>query len=271
MDSKWLTANTGWVNSLVRDFANPSTKDTYFPQWRHFDWYHGHSWAHGLFPAWDGKVSFSPEAVHELADTPKNQESSSEDIMAAYAVKMWGTVIKDANMVARANLQLAVMTRSMQQYYLYTADNTVQPKNFIGNKVAGILFENKIDHTTFFDSAIEAIQGIHMIPLLPPSNLARSAKFVQEEWDAFFSNGRVDQIDNGWKGIIYGNYATVNPKAAWDFFASDSFNETKWLDGGASRTWYLAYAAGKLPSNLHLLKLLPDERVADELLAMAGI
>ncbi|KAM5346604.1 hypothetical protein ACJ41O_009609 [Fusarium nematophilum] len=225
MDSTWLNANKAYVNTLVRDIANPSTQDKYYPLWRSFDWFHGHSWAHGLYPQWDGK----------------NQESSSEDIMAAYAMKMWGTVIKDTNLVARANLQLAVMARSMGQYYYYSSDNVVQPSNFIGNKVAGILFENKIDHTTFFDPAIEAVQGIHMIPILPPSNLARTNKFVKEEWDTYFSNGRVDKIDNAWKGIIYANYATIEPKKAWDFFRSSSFN-AKWIDGGASRTWYLAYA-----------------------------
>jgi endo-1,3(4)-beta-glucanase len=171
----------------------------------------------------------------------KNQESSSEDIMAIYAIKMWGQVIKDTNMVARANLQLAVMRRSFQDYYYYNTDNTVQPKNFIGNKVAGILFENKIDHTTFFDPSIEAIQGIHMIPILPPSNLARTNRFVKEEWAAYFDNGRIDKIDNAWKGIAYANYATIEPKKAWAFFNSTSF-QANWIDGGASRTWYLAYA-----------------------------
>ncbi|KAH8661141.1 endo-1,3(4)-beta-glucanase [Ilyonectria robusta] len=154
---------------------------------------------------------------------------------------MWGTVIKDTNMVARANLQLAIIAQSMQRYYYYTADNVAQPSNFIGNKVAGILFENKIHHTTFFDANIEAVQGIHMIPILPPSNLARTNKFVKEEWDTYFSNGRIDQIDNAWKGIIYANYATIEPKKAWDFFAAKDF-DAKWIDGGALRTWYLAYA-----------------------------
>lgn len=121
----------------------------------------------------------------------------------------------------------------------------MQPKKFIHNKVAGILFENKVDHTTFFDGHIEAIQGIHMIPILPPTNFVRVKEFVQEEWDTYFSNGRVDKIDNFWKGIIYANYATVNPKKAWEFFSSQTFNPM-WIDGGASLTWFLAYAAGKL-------------------------
>lgn len=84
-DKTWAAQNKDYVNMLVRDIANPSTKDTYFPVSRHFDWYHGHSWAHGLYSSLDGK----------------NQESSSEDIMAMYAIKMWGTIIGDTNMVAR--------------------------------------------------------------------------------------------------------------------------------------------------------------------------
>lgn len=132
----------------------------------------------------------------------------------------------------------------MSQHYLYTSDNVQQPKNFIGNKVAGIVFENKIHHTTFFSSDIEAIQGIHMIPVGAPSMYTRPKTFVQQEWDAYFSNGRIDKIDNAWKSIIYASYATVNPKTAWNYFNSSDFN-TNNIDGGASQTWYMAYAAGE--------------------------
>lgn len=137
------------------------------------------------------------------------------------------------------------MTRSLQNYYLMTSDNKNHPSNFIGNKVAGILFENKVDHTTFFSPDIEAIQGIHMIPVHAPTALSRSKNFVKQEWDAYFNNSRVDKFDNAWKSIIYANYATIEPKKAWDYFNSSNFKDT-WIDGGASRTWYLAYAAGML-------------------------
>lgn len=56
LDPEWMKQNKDYVNILVRDIANPSTKDKYFPLWRNFDWYHGHSWAHGLYAAADGKV-----------------------------------------------------------------------------------------------------------------------------------------------------------------------------------------------------------------------
>lgn len=227
LDPAWAQENKDYVNMFVRDIANPSKDDTWFPQWRNFDWYHGHSWAHGLFPAADGK----------------NQESSSEDVMATYGMKMWGTVIGDDALVARADLMLAVQARALRSYYLYEDDNTVQPSQFIGNKVAGILFENKIHHTTFFSAAIECIQGINVIPIHAPTGFTRSKNFISEEWDAFFA-GSIDGIDNAWKGIMYAGYALVDPQASYNFFASDTFNEA-WIDGGASRTWYMAYAAGK--------------------------
>ena len=140
------------------------------------------------------------------------------------------------------NLQLSILARSLQHYYLYTSDNTVQPANFIGNKVAGILFENKIDHTTYFSADIEAIQGIHMIPIIAPSAFIRSEQFVQEEWDTYFDDGRIDDINNAWKGIIMASYATVDPEAAFEFFSQPDFDPML-IDGGASLTWYMAYSA----------------------------
>ena len=125
-------------------------------------------------------------------------------------------------------------------------NNRVQPQQFIGNKVAGILFENKIDHTTYFDPALEAIQGIHMIPILPSTPFVRVREFVSQEWDAFFSNGRGNAIGNAWKSILFGNYATIEPEQAWQVFSAANF-EPQWLDGGASLTWLMAYSAGRFP------------------------
>lgn len=229
LDSDWLNqgSNKAWVNSLARDFANPVT-DEYFPFQRGFDWFHGHSWAKGLFESGDGK----------------DQESTSEDTFATYALKMWGKIIRDGNMEARANLQLAVQARSLRNYFLMASDNKNQPPSFLQNKVTGILFENKIDHTTYFGANPEFIEGIHMIPLNPTSAYTRGRQFVQEEWERYFDNGRVDQVQGGWKAILYANYALINPQAAYDFFADPNFNTQ--LDGGASRTWYLAYTAALL-------------------------
>ena len=62
--------------------------------------------------------------------------------MSVYAVKMWGRTIGDKAMEARGNLMLAIEARSMQNYFLYTSDNKVQPPEFIGNKVSGVVSTN---------------------------------------------------------------------------------------------------------------------------------
>ncbi|KAH6680314.1 glycoside hydrolase family 81 protein [Halenospora varia] len=228
LDSSWLDVNKDWVNSLVRDYANPSSDDPYFPVSRNFDWYHGHSFAHGLYETFDGR----------------DQESSSEDSMSSYALKLWGRVTGNSNLEAVANIQLAVTARSLQSYFLYTSNsNSIQPPNFTPNKVSGILFENKIDHTTYFGTNPEYVQGIHMLPILPHSTLTRTKQFVQEEWDVYFSNGRAEKVSGGWRGILFSNLALIDPSRSWNFFARGDF-DASWLDGGASRTWCLAMAAG---------------------------
>ncbi|KIW26143.1 hypothetical protein, variant 3 [Cladophialophora immunda] len=236
LDPAWLNQNKDYVNALVRDVSNPSTLDQYFPVFRSFDWYHGHSWAKGLFESGDGK----------------DEESSSEDAMFAYGLKMWGRTVGDASMEARGNLMLAVLARSLQNYFLMTSDNTNQPAAFIGNKVTGILFENKADHVTYFGTDLSYVQGIHMIPLMPFSTLTRTEQFVTEEWITYFADGAVRQvidITGGWKGIVYANLAIINPTAAYNFFTQPSF-DMGWIDGGASLTWYIAMSAllGGTPS-----------------------
>ncbi|KAL4995917.1 glycosyl hydrolase family 81-domain-containing protein [Aspergillus recurvatus] len=230
LDPSWIAANRDWVNTLVRDSGNAAYDDPLFPFSRSFDWFHGHSWAKGLFESFDGK----------------DQESSSEDSMYAYALKMWGKTIGDASMEARGNLMLGILRRSFHNYFLMENDNVNHPANFIGNKVTGILFENKVDHTTYFGSNLEYIQGIHMLPLLPMSPYIRSQKFVREEWNAIFTSNAAAPAENvtgGWKGILYANLALIDPAASWRFFSQDNFDYS-WIDGGASRTWYLAFAAG---------------------------
>jgi endo-1,3(4)-beta-glucanase len=131
LDNTWVNArNRDYVNSLVRDYANSIETDPYFPISRNFDWWHGHSWADGLFESGDSK----------------NEESSSEDAFSIYAMKMWGKVIGDANMEARGNLQLAVLRRSLQSYILMQSNNTIEPAQFIGNKAAGIVSLPKHDN-----------------------------------------------------------------------------------------------------------------------------
>src|SRR5699024_11485837 len=107
-----------WVNMLIRDAGNPASDDALFPFSRAFDWYHGHSWAKGLFESFDGK----------------DQESTSEDTMFAYALKMWGKTIGDKSMEARGNLMLGVLRRSLHNYFLLERENINHPPEFVDRK-----------------------------------------------------------------------------------------------------------------------------------------
>ncbi|QDS75982.1 hypothetical protein FKW77_004248 [Venturia effusa] len=229
LDPPWLDqgTNKAWVQTLIRDYANPVLDDPYFPFSRSFDWFHGHSWAKGVFDSADGK----------------DEESTSEDAMSIYAFKMWGAVTGDKAMEERANLQLAILKRSVDNYFYLKEDNENQPPEFLPNKVSGILFENKLDHTTYFGSNTSFIQGIHMLPLNPSSAYTRSEEFVQQEWERYFEDGYLETVQDGWRGVLMANLALIDPERSFEFFLGEEF-DWGFLDGGASRTWYLAWSAG---------------------------
>lgn len=45
---------------------------------------------------------------------------------------------------------LAIQARSFNSYFYLQSVNTNHPARFIGNKVTGILFENKVDYASTF-------------------------------------------------------------------------------------------------------------------------
>jgi endoglucanase Acf2 len=66
---------------------------------------------------------------------------------------------------------LAIQARSLPAYFLMASSNTNQPPQFIGNKVTGILFENKADHasTSSPPSLSPSPPNVFSYPL-PPQN-----------------------------------------------------------------------------------------------------
>lgn len=89
-----------------------------------------------------------------------------------------------------------------------------------------------------------------MLPLNPSTPYTRPPKFVAEEWTTYFGPSSpypasTTAIQGGWKGILYANLALIDAKASWEFFAQAEGFDGSWIDGGGSRTWYLAFAAGE--------------------------
>lgn len=233
VDPSWLTAASNLVknyaDSLIRDYANPIDSDPYFPQYRNFDWYHGHSFAAGIFPSGDGK----------------NEESSSEDYHSIHAIKLYALVTGNKELQASAELILGIMKDALNRYMLYLSDNKDVPSEIVPNKVSGIWFENKIDYATYFGRGTvgdEYVHGIHMLPITPISSYIRGPTFVNQEWTAKLG-AIVDRIPDGWRGLIKLNQGLFDPKESWKWFARDDWDPNL-IDGGMSRTWSLAYLAG---------------------------
>lgn len=78
-DAEWGKKMFDRVLLLVRNIANPTTDDEFFPTFRMKDWYQGHSWASGI--------------VSPVFLNGRNQESSSESIAGYEAVAMYGAVM----------------------------------------------------------------------------------------------------------------------------------------------------------------------------------
>lgn len=106
-----------------KQVANPHKDDKYFSRMRSFDLFHGHSWAKGLFESADGK----------------DQESSSEDMHFGLSMKLWGQVSHDGAMEGRANLMMAQMRRSFNEYFYVMTGNNTHPPEFSRNKGGGIV------------------------------------------------------------------------------------------------------------------------------------
>ncbi|GMF22278.1 unnamed protein product [Phytophthora lilii] len=153
--------------TMLRDVANPSLEDPYFPRFRHFSWYHGHSYSRGV----------------TLLDNGKDEESTSEDINFYYGMTLWGKVTGHKAVEDLGSLMLRLNAHAIRTYFLLKSDNIVHPPEIVRNHVTGIFFDNKVYYNTWFLDEKYAIHGIQMLPVSPINELARTSEFVEQEWN----------------------------------------------------------------------------------------
>jgi endoglucanase Acf2 len=214
-----------YVNSMVRDIANPSRIDTYFPQFRAFDWYDLHSWSHGVTPSSDGK----------------DEESTSEDMNAYFGIQMWAKLNHADNLKHTADMMLALLAHSASNLFLISDNNQVHPKDYIKNRVTGIFFESKVHYGTFFGASSVFIHGIQMIPLTPALKLARSKDFCKQEYRDIVSKIPLPMGGShaDWGSLlITGNVAFVDPEKAWGMLMGQHA-----YDKGLSKAWAMYWVA----------------------------
>uniref|UniRef100_A0AAV1VEF7 glucan endo-1,3-beta-D-glucosidase n=1 Tax=Peronospora matthiolae TaxID=2874970 RepID=A0AAV1VEF7_9STRA len=209
---------------LIRDVANPSDADPYFPKFRSLDWFRGHSYSHGITALADGK----------------DQESTSEDMNFFYGMTLMGKVTGDKHLETVGKLMVKLNARAIQTYFLIEDGNRAHPDRYRDNKVMGILFDNKVNYATWFSGKKYAIHGIQMLPATAVTEYVRTYDFVSQEWDQVLSREPIVQEDeqtNPWLSLLYMNYATIDK----DFALTKLRNVT--MDDGLSRSWAMYIAA----------------------------
>ena len=214
------------VWTLLRDVANPSSDDAYFPKFRHFSWFRGHSYSHGVTPMADGK----------------DEESTSEDVNFSYGMMLWGKVTANKAVEDLGSLMLRLNARAVRTYFLMTSDSTIHPPQFVPNHVTGIFFDNKADYATWFSAEKYCIHGIQMIPVSPINGLVRTRAFVQEEWDDVLSKEAIvtsSDTSNAWLSLLLVNEAVIDQADALAKLATAA------MDDGLSRSWALYNAASR--------------------------
>ncbi|EGZ12996.1 hypothetical protein PHYSODRAFT_334826 [Phytophthora sojae] len=155
------------ANLLVRHVANYNPEVKFFSRSRSFDWFHGHSYSHGVTPFADGK----------------DQESTSEDVNFAFGMYMFGKATNNAALTVVGKLMTRVNAHAIKTNFYIEDANQIHPTNFRPNKVTGIFFDNKVDNATWFSAEKYCIHGIQMNPVSAVTEFVRTKQFVREEWE----------------------------------------------------------------------------------------
>ena len=220
-DPAFEAAHRGGLLALVRDIANPSGSDRWFPRFRHMDFFRGHSWAAGLSELGDGQ----------------DQESTSEAVNAWYGLQLLGLATGDSRMRELGRVLEALEVDGARTYWQIPSASTIYADPYKQNMCVGILFETKAVFATFFAAGPEYVYGIQMLPYTPASENLISPTWVRDAWPTKMAAAAAS-ADQGWKGFLYMAHATTDRAAAWT-----QVNTLTAFDDGNSQTntfWWVA-------------------------------
>eukprot|EP01137_Pigoraptor_chileana_P028599 Opistho-2@12720 len=185
-NTAWLSSRAPILREFARDFANPSTVDAYYPRFRNFDWFEGHSWAAGLFAFADNR----------------NQESTSEAINGYYGLYLLGVALNDANIRDTGRLLLALEMRSAMKYWQIPSTSQSCAAPFNSNTMVGLVWSTKANYATWFASNVEFIHCIQLLPFTPITEDYLHSSFITTEYPGLatsLTRGN-PAIEMGWRG-----------------------------------------------------------------------
>lgn len=220
MDPSWGRKHFDEVLLYIRDFANPSGDDEYFPQYRSKDWFLGSSWASGIVSA-------------ENSPHGRNEESSSEAISAYEGVTLFGSAMVNAfeevlndddSFIAK--LETAKLIRDSGQlltaseihatnryWHVWSSDthNNTYPAAY-KRPVVGMLYDTMATFQTWFAPWAVVSYGIQLIPLTPVAETRDNADWAKELYplyeEACAAAGTFCE-KNGWSILQAGLLATA--------------------------------------------------------------
>ena len=171
-----------------------------FPAFRVFNPYLGHSAASGFAPFADGN----------------NQESSAEAVAAWEAVVRWGLVSRQQDLTTFGVTHYALEAATARMYWL--GDGLERPDGY-GHRVAGIVWDAKIDYATFFDPEPESVEGIQLLPLTFGSLYRADAKAARARADGLAE--AVGGAPRAWGDLFAADLAAADPDAARERLGDD--------------------------------------------------
>ncbi|CAM9532101.1 unnamed protein product, partial [Phaeothamnion confervicola] len=218
------------VMLLVRDLANPSPDDPFFPPFRHKDWYLGSSWALGI-PTLGG-VPYS---------NGRNEESSSEAVAGYDAIALYGMIMEQvflevgnrahaqscAHVQRTASLLLSTEIHASQMYWHVRPTGSagsvrIYPEGYRPH-VVGMLWSTLAQMQTWFGGEAWKIYGIQMLPLLPISEVLLEKPWIEELLPDFEASCILDTnpakqcIQQGWSVIYHCAQAIAGDwRGAWE-------------------------------------------------------
>jgi len=198
---EWGKEYYDFILLLVRDVANPSHDDEFFPQYRHMDFYAGHSWAGGIFqPFLNGR----------------NQESVSEATNCWYSIAVLGDALGDERIKDIGLSLYAMETHAAHEYWqLHRQDSPTLPNAFTKNGVSGILWSNLIQYQTWFGGTTWELNGIQMLPFTPASEFLLPQKWVDQQIGDFQASCTGQCVTDGWISLVCMAQAIVDQEGAW--------------------------------------------------------
>lgn len=238
-DPSWMTTTLKdenfspeqWINILIRDYANPSAHDPYFPLQRYQDDFAGHSWASGLTASKDGQ----------------NANSSSEAVNAYYAIALYAEAMNDFNLHRWGRFLTGRELIAAKMYWQVIPNQSIYDKKFTQNNwIVASLWGSKIDANAFFKNCgleyrcgLEYSFGIEMLPLTAITTELLDKQWLKEAYPTIkeISDNVHGKITSAWKWILIKGIADVmshDEKAHYFEMATHSSPED--YDNGDSKT-----------------------------------